>query len=129
MISRVVRLFASTLLGCLLVFHLAGQSTGTAKKTPEKVAATAQKASDLVTSAQLTQWMQANGVPRGSTATINQWEFAMNKLIPGGWHSYGVNFLNPAYQGKRDPTRYTADQFLQGLRKYEAERNQAKPAK
>ena len=84
---------------------------------------------DLVSSAELTKWMQANGIPRGTTGTINQWEYAMNKLIPGGWHSYGVNFLNPAEQGKKDPTRYTADEFLQGLRKYEAERNQAKPKK
>ena len=83
----------------------------------------------LVTSTQLTEWMQKNGIPRGTTATIDQWEYAMNKLVPGGWHSYGVNFLNPAYEGKKDPTRYTADQFLEGLRKYEAQRNQAQPKK
>jgi hypothetical protein len=131
MISPFLRIFGSALLGCLLVLNVAGQSTDT-KKTSEKAAATPSQplnTAGLVTAAQLTQWMEKNGRPRGTTATINQWEFAMNKLIPGGWHSYGVNFLNPAYQGKADPTKYTADQFLEGLRKYEAERNQGKTKK
>ncbi len=138
MISTIVRAFVSALLGCLLALTLAGQSTDT-KKTPAKAATTAKPAAPaqapasqqprntagLVTSAQLTQWMEKNGAPRGTTATIYQWEYAMNKIIPGGWHSYGVNFLNRSEQGKNDTTRYTADQFLQGLKKYEAERNQA----
>ena len=130
------RIFGLALLGCLLALNVAGQSKEAAKKASENEAAAAKKAGSqprmtagLVTSAQLTDWMQKNGAPRGATATLPQWEYAMNKLIPGGWHSYGVNFMNPAYQGKRDPTQYTADQFLQGLKKFETERNAAETKK
>ena len=105
-----------------------------AKRTSERVpagqgASQSRVTAGLVTSTQLTEWMMKNGNPRGTTATISQWEYAMNKLIPGGWHSYGVNFLKPAYQGKNDPTKYTADQFLEGLRKYETERSQIQTKK
>jgi hypothetical protein len=131
MTSLFVRIFGSALLGCLLALAAAGQSPDAAKKTAEKRAATATASqtritADSVSATELTEWMQKNGNPKGPTATIYQWEFAMNKLIPGGWHSYGVNFLNPSDQGKNDPTKYTADQFLQGLRKYETGRNQKK---
>ena len=134
MISPLGRIFGSALLGCLLALNVAGQSNEAAKKTSEKAPVVQgdsqpRSTAGLVTSAQLTEWMQKNGRPRGATATLPQWEYAMNKLIPGGWHSYGVNFLNQAYQGKKDPTEYTADQFLEGLKKFEAERNQAKPKK
>ena len=121
------RVLAFSLLFCLSApAFLLGQSTATTQKSSEKAAAKPRMTAGLVTSTQLTQWMKSNGVPKGPTATINQWEYAMNKLIPGGWESYHVNFLNPAYQGKRDPTEYTADQFLNGLKAYEAAHNQKK---